>query len=63
MIEISDATAKWLFRVNPFNLRCVDWKENKPRARWEPYKTYATQEEAAAALMELYRKEAKDVSK
>lgn len=57
MIEISDGKAEFLYRLNHNNKRIVDFKRNIHRARWETYDSYATEEDAIAALVQLYRKE------
>lgn len=59
MIEISDGKAEYKYRLNPYNKRIIDFKRNVHRATWQPLKngTFATEEEANAALVQLYRKE------
>lgn len=52
-IEITKGGSLYTYRQNPRNLRLIDWKLNKHRARWEPYFYYDSAEEAAEALWDI----------
>lgn len=51
--EITRATAHYTFRVNPSNRRLIDRKPNRARARWQAWRLFATEEEAARSLYRI----------
>jgi len=52
-IEIMRQDSTLVFRLNPYNSREVDCKQNRHGARWRRYESYATRELAEAALLQL----------
>ncbi len=59
-IEINRRKSTKIFRINPYNIRCIDVRENKHGARWETHSRYDSYLEANEALMAIER-EAKKV--
>lgn len=55
--EMTDANAAWSYSLDPTNACVVRRKRNKPGARWEarPYRIYANEHDAKAALLRLAR--------
>lgn len=53
MIEITREKSIYTYRLNPFNSRIIDRKENKHRAKWVSFATYASADIARAALLKL----------
>ena len=55
MIEINRDKSVMVYRINPYNARCIDRKENRHKARWEHYCTCASEEEARAEIVKIGR--------
>lgn len=60
-IEINRNT-QYTFRINPFQPRNIDRRENKHNARWKHWHTYGSTYEAINALLAA-QSEPKQVSK
>jgi hypothetical protein len=61
MIEATNASASYTYRVNEDDPRYLDRKENRHSARWKnQYFCYATAEQAKAELLRLGSKENKE---
>lgn len=55
MIEINRAGSLYIFRVNQYNQRVIEFRRTKAYAHWKPLVTYASAEEARQALWQLER--------
>jgi hypothetical protein len=60
MIEINRANSPWIYRINPYNPRLIDRRKNKHFARWSPYQTFDTEEEARNTLLQIERQARED---
>lgn len=55
MIEITRAKSTHTFRQNPYQPRELDFRPNRPYARWRRWSAYDSPEAAMAALLALER--------
>lgn len=62
MIEINRVGSLYIFRVNPYNDREIDFRRNKAYARWKRVAVYDSAEQARAALLQLERTQAQEDS-
>lgn len=58
-ITIQRGKSKYVYRINEFNNREIDFRANKHRGTWYRHSVYSTPEEATAALLQLEKKETK----
>lgn len=52
-IELNRAHSPYIFRQNPFNPRIIDYRRNSHGARWKPYQTFDTEQEARAEMWKI----------
>ncbi len=52
-LEITRAKSTYTYRINAYNGREIDRRENRHNARWARFATYPTPQEATAALLQL----------
>lgn len=55
MIEINRRKSLRVYRINPYNAREIDWRENRHGARWQRYCTCASEDEARAEVVKIGR--------
>jgi hypothetical protein len=53
MIEINRANSLYIFRVNMYNDREIDFRRNQHNARWKRLAVYDSAEEARTVLLQL----------
>lgn len=53
MIEVNRAGSLYIFRINQYNERVIEFRRTKAYSHWKPLVTYASAEEARAALFQL----------
>ena len=51
----TDYLARWSYQLDPRDPCAIQRKPNKPRARWQDYRTYHNPHDAKAALFRLGR--------
>lgn len=53
MIEITRAKSTFQFHISPKDARTIDYRKNKHGARWKPYQTFDTEEEARQEILKI----------
>lgn len=59
MIEITDASSRYIYRISKANPLIIERKLNRPRERWAWFRLCQTAEEARAVLLKLGTRDAK----